>query len=199
MNIYKKFVAGAASAILLGATFVPSVLASTTISGNGVGSTNTVVVLTGSLCDVDQSSNTNVLATVSSSASTGGNQANGNTGAGDISVTSGAAVSSSSLTVTGGDNTATNPCCGCQGTNPLTDPTVSGNGVGSKNTVLSVNLQGTFVDQKSKTNVTALVVSKAKTGKNKANGNTGAGSVSVTSGPGTSATAVSVTGGSNSI
>jgi len=198
MNIYKKFAAGAASAILLTGMFATSVLAADlTISGNGVGSSNSITVISTSNCFVGQNSDTNVLANISSSVGTGGNQANGNTG-GSVNVTSGNGVAVSGVLVVGGSNTATNPCC-CDQTTAQASVAISGNGVLSKNTTTQVNTKSSFVAQSASTGVFAGLNAKVSTGKNQSSGNTGPGTVSTTSGNGISGSVLIVKGGSNTL
>lgn len=197
MNIYKKFAAGAASAILLTGMFATSVLAADlTISGNGIGSNNSITVLSTSNCLVGQNSDTNVLANISSSVGTGGNQANGNTG-GSVNVTSGNGVAVSGVLVVGGSNTATNPCCCDQTT--AQSVAISGNGIFSKNTTTQVNTKSSFVAQSASTGVFAGLNAKVGTGKNQSSGNTGTGTVSTTSGNGISGSVLIVKGGSNTL
>ena len=204
-KLFVKVAAGAASAILVGAMFAPSVFAGgvvsdpgLVISGNGKGSDNTIVVTNTSNCLVLQGNATLVLASVSADASTGGNQANGNTG-GDVTVSTGAAKATSEMTVTGGNNSATNPCCCAVSPTLPTDPTISGNGNKSTNTIVTTDTKNSAIVQVGITGVVASVKANAQTGKNMANGNTGIGKVNVTSGAGTSKSTLKVKGGSNTV
>lgn len=81
--------------------------------------------------DVIQSNNSGVTTIIQSSASTGGNKGNKNTG-GNVSITTGNASSSATVTVTGNTNTVTGSGCCCGGS---TNVTISGNGAGSHNSV----------------------------------------------------------------
>lgn len=167
------------------------------VSGNGAGSTNTVIVTNTKNCTVMQGNAVLVLANVEANSSTGGNTANGNTN-GDVTVDTGNATSTATVTVTGGDNTVTNPCC-CSTVVPTTDTTISGNGEKSANTVVTTNTNSFTLAQGGITGVVARVKSKAKTGKNRANRNTGPGTVEVTTGNSVSTSTLGVTGGSNTV
>jgi hypothetical protein len=205
IKLYYKLAAGAGAAILATALFAGSAMAADLeISGNGKDSTNTIVVTEESCCVVIQSSTTNVGAWVDASASTGGNKASGNTG-GDTSISTGDATATASVTVTGGGNSANNPCCctpdpceneGCIQGSPST--LISENGADSENTIVVTKKKKTMVLQDTDTNVLAGVKAKAKTGRNRARNNTG-GTTSITTGNATSDAYVDVAGGSNTI
>ena len=204
-KVFYKLAAGTGAAILAAALMTGSALAADLeISGNGAGSDNDIIVTEQSCCTVVQSSTTNVGAWVGASAATGGNTASGNTG-GDTSITTGDATSTAGVTVTGGSNTATNPCC-CQ-----SDPCngedcvggehsvlISGNGFNSDNTVVITKKKKSTVVQETETNVWAGVKAKARTGRNRARNNTG-GSTTIDTGAATSDAFVDVTGGSNTL
>ena len=206
MNKLGYKVSGAvAAAILWGSLLTPAALADTTleISGNGADSTNTIAVSVSEECKVKQTANTDVLADVTTTASTGGNEASGNTG-GSVSITTGDATAVTTITVTGGSNTAINPCC-CQGPCPEGNPesshsgVISDNGAGSANTIAVSKSKSSKVKQKANTAVLAVVKTKAKTGKNKANSNTGPGAVTIDTGIANSTTEVTVAGGTNTL
>ena len=201
MKLYYKLVAGTGAAILATALLAGSAFAADLeIKDNGAGSYNKIEVVNVETCNVVQGSETNVLSVVSASASTGGNSASFNTG-GDVTVTSGNATATATLTVTGGSNTATNPCCcdknPCEGA-PAPSTLISDNGAFSYNKVKVFNFSNSSVVQGASTNVGAYVGAKAKTGKNKAWFNTG-GTTDVTSGSATSSSSQTVTGGSNTL
>jgi hypothetical protein len=203
-NLYYKLAAGTGAAILATALFAGSAYAGELeISGNGADSTNKIEVTNTSNCTVIQASETNVWAGVSASASTGGNTASGNTG-GNTSISTGDATATASVTVTGGSNTATNPCCCkencCEGQECVGGHSalISGNGVDSDNKIKETKTSNQTVIQASKTKVGAWVKAKAKTGKNKAKNNTG-GTTDITTGIATSDSFVDVTGGSNTL
>lgn len=191
-----KLVAFAMSAGLVLSTFATSAFAGdVTVTGNGAGSDNTVVVTNTKNCTVLQGNATLVLASVEASSNTGGNTANANTN-GDVTVDTGNATSTANMTVTGGNNTATDPCC-CDSVAPSSDTTVSGNGASSSNTVRSTDTSNSTLAQGGITGVAARVKTKAKTGKNRANRNTGPGTVKVLTGNSVTTSTLDVTGGSN--
>lgn len=74
--------------------------------------------------------------------------------------------------------------------------TIKGNGAGSKNVVAAVKVNATKVSQSNATVANTVVVSKANTGGNKTNFNTG-GTTTTTTGKASSTVVVSVTGGNN--
>ena len=192
-----KFGATFASVSLVATLFSPVALAETLeISGNGNGSDNTIIVKEPTITVVEQSNESLILTAAFSSASTGGNTANGNTG-GDVDVTSGDAKATTKVTVTGSSNEATLPDpCGCEAAPP--DVLISGNGNNSTNLVKVKKPTVTLVGQYNASFVGTLAKSKAKTGWNTANGNTG-GTTNVTSGDATSRTRVRVTGSTNTL
>jgi hypothetical protein len=193
----KKLVTGAVSAAIAMASFAPAAFAADLeITGNGMGSSNTIVVTNTSTCSVTQKANTNVEALVGASASTGGNTASYNTG-GDTSITTGDATATATMTVIGGSNTATDPCC-CTPTSEPPSTEISGNGVDTTNAVVLADVKSSTIKQKAKTSVGALVKAKAKTGKNKAKYNTG-GTTSVNTGAATSTSELLVEGGVNTL
>lgn len=194
----RKFFSAFVSASLFASVVSPVALAAELeITNNGANSDNTIVVDTSNTTVVDQSNESEILTGAFSKATTGGNTANKNTGGGDVTVTSGSATATTAVTVTGSSNEATVDPCPCSSTLP--NITIEKNGAGSTNkvtykkpnTFVAVQYNGSFVG--------TLAVSKAKTGKNKANKNTGGGNVTVTSGPAVDTTAVTVTGSSNTL
>ena len=203
MNMKYKVGGVVASAVLMLTLLAPKALADTSleISGNGEGSTNTIVATHVESCEVTQKANTEVVALVNTSASTGGNEASGNTG-GNVTVDTGNATATSTVDVTGGSNIAVNPCC-CQGpcpdgqTDTSSSALISGNGANTTNTVVATKSKSSKVKQKANTGVLAGVTTKAKTGKNKANSNTGPGTVKIDTGTAASTTDALVTGGPN--
>lgn len=202
MNLKYKIAGFVASAALMLTVLAPKAFADSTleISGNGDSSTNTIVATSTKTCEVKQKANTEVLAEVYTSASTGGNTANSNTG-GNVTIDTGDATAVSTVTVTGGSNTAVDPCCCIQELNgQSSDPAIiSGNGVDTTNTIVATKSKSSKVKQKANTGVLAGVRTKAKTGKNKANSNTGPGDVEVKTGKADSTSDVLVTGGTNDL
>ena len=196
-KIMTKLSVGFVSATLVMTVGAPVAFAETLeISGNGNGSDNTIIVKEPTITVVEQTNESLILTGAFSSASTGGNTANGNTG-GDVTVTSGDAKATTKVTVTGSSNEATLPDpCGCEAQPP--DVLISGNGNGSTNLVKVKKPTVTLVGQSNAQFVGTLAKSKAKTGWNTANGNTG-GTTDVTSGDATSRTRVRVTGSTNTL
>lgn len=195
-----KVAAGAVSAALLMGSLAGTVFAADLeITDNGARSVNTITVHEISVCDVEQNNLTLVGAAVSASASTGGNTANGNTGSG-VSITTGNASATASNTVTGGSNTAVNPCCCDPVCDEVAPPTaaIRDNGWRSTNTINRTSVGVSDVEQNNATVVLGKVKAKARTGKNKANWNTG-GTTTVSTGVATSGATNTVTGGSNTI
>lgn len=192
----RKFFSAFASVSLVANVFAPTVLAADLeITENGVNSTNIIKVETSNATVVDQANDSVILTGAFSSASTGENKANNNTG-GDVTVKSGSATASTSVSVTGSSNYANvDPACGC---NPLPDITIDGNGVNSFNKVKYTDANATVALQWNISSVGTLAVAKAKTGKNKAKYNTG-GTVLVQSGPAVSTTGVTVGGSTNTL
>ena len=207
MNLKFRIGGAIASAALMLTVLAPKAFADTTdgyngsgleISGNGSGSNNTIIVTSTQSCDVSQKANTYVEALVSASSSTGGNTASNNTG-GSTAIDTGNATSTATVDVTGGSNTATDPCC-CQSQAPTGSPAlISGNGDETTNIITDVSAKISSIKQKAKTRVGATVLAKAKTGKNKAKNNTGPGDVSVDTGTANSTAGVTVTGGTNDL
>ncbi|MFH0936831.1 MAG: hypothetical protein V1808_00885 [Candidatus Daviesbacteria bacterium] len=199
MDMKYKVSGAVASAALMLTLLVPKAFADSTlqISGNGNGSGNTITVVSGNTCDVTQKANTYVGVVLSATSSTGGNTANNNTG-GTTDILSGNATATVNMTVTGGSNIANDPCC-CQSPAPTSSPAlISGNGNNSTNVISDVSTKDSSLKQKAKTKVGALVGTKAKTGKNKANGNLGSGT-KIDTGNVTSSADLIVTGGTNTL
>lgn len=197
-----KIGVGVTSAALLFSSATTIALADVTaeISGNGADSNNTIYLKDKTHCTVYQKNSTWVSTDVNSSANTGGNKANGNTG-GDVAIDTGNATSQVTVTVEGGSNSAENPCCCTCTTCDQTatqDFLISGNGEGSTNAITTKKKKSSSVTQKNKTSVTTGVSSKAKTGKNKSNDNTG-GTVGITTGDSESTVDVLVTSSSNTL
>lgn len=201
-----RMVSALTAALLVSLLMASVVSADSTleISGNGAGSNNTIEVKLEENCEVKQTSNTNVEAIIYTSASTGGNSASNNTG-GNTSITSGDATAVTTVTVTGGSNTATNPCCcdnqceecgecGNGGHSAL----ISGNGANTDNDIKVSKKKNSEIKQRANTSAGLLLNTKAKTGKNRARNNTG-GTTTINTGIADSTTDVSVTGGTNTL
>lgn len=193
---YRIGTAIASTALMLN-LLAPAVFADTNIeiTGNGANSDNSVSVNNTSNVSVTQTNDLVVGLTINSSASTGGNKANGNTG-GDVSIDTGNANSTVGISVQGGSNSAEINGCGCNGATD--NVTVSGNGSNTTNNATVKNKKKLSASQGGNTTVGASVNSKTKTGKNKAKNNTG-GNVSVTTGNSTSNVSANVTAGDNTL
>src|SRR3989338_1919046 len=105
-------------------------------------------------------------------------------------------TSNVTINVSGGSNVVNIPC-GC--TNTTDNVTVSGNGNNSNNTSNLTNKKEKKANQTNYVGIGATVKSKAKTGKNKANGNNQAGDVNVTTGSSNSTVNATVTGPLNTV
>jgi hypothetical protein len=195
MTIKSKIAAGFASAALFANLAVPAAFADTNLEiwGNGAKSDNTLKLTKEDETTVTQSNNSTVSINVSAKSDTGGNKANGNTG-GDTSVKTGDATTTVAVAVVGGVNAASIQNCACGDEN--TSVKVTNNGKKTKNKADIKDTKKTTAVQASNTSVSADVKAKAKTGKNKANGNT-SGAAEVETGASVSETAVEVTGQAN--
>lgn len=193
-----KLTTAITTAALLASSFAGAASAQVVeISGNGSNSNNYVNLTQNTTVNIDQSNNTDVNVTVSSKANTGGNTASGNTN-GDVNITTGDATSVAALAVGGSTNTATVPCkCLCG--NGHTDVLISGNGDSSKNNVYGKKTSTLNASQPNNTKVRGSIRSRAKTGKNYANNNTGPGTVSIGTGVADSAAGVTVDGNTNTL
>jgi len=165
---------------LIGATFTGVTLADPTadITGNGSGSTNTITQISNCTASLEQKNKTKVVTDATVIASTGGNEASGNTGSG-VTIDTGDATASATVSVGGSSNDGTMPsCCECAAS---PSATIAENGTESTNTVTQSATKNVSAKQKNKTRVRTRATVKAKTGKNKANNNTG-GTVGTTTG-----------------
>ena len=176
-----KFQRSLATAFAAGALLVNTVLpvfAETTIviSGNGTDSNNTVEAGFTQTTSVVQSNEADVENRVDANASTGGNEANDNTG-GEVSIDTGDADVEVNVSNTLNHNSAEVDCC------PGGDVEVeiSGNGSDSENTVELGMGSEVEVWQENEADVENDVDADAKTGYNEAKDNTG-GSVSIDTG-----------------
>lgn len=197
-KIQYKIGAGIIAAALMTASFAPAAFAANiTVSGNSKKSDNKVVAKKKNVTAVGQKSKTKANTFVFNVSNTGGNKANGNTGDGNVNVGTGGVTNTTTVHVTGGDNSATisDPCdCDESGDISITD-----NGKKSDNTVIAEHTNVMLVGQSSNTTVNTAVVNASNTGNNKANDNTGDGDVSVQTGAVSNTTTVTVDGGSNTL
>lgn len=178
MNTKKLATAIATSALLLNAMAPAFAFADTTIevSGNGSYSDNDAKVEQKSSTTVVQNNVANVSNNVSGKASTGGNDANDNTG-GDVTVITGNAKSEADVSNTLNSNSADVANCNCEGD---TKVLISGNGSYSDNYVKVKDSNTTGVFQNNVANVENNVETKASTGYNDANRNTGGDTTIIT-------------------
>jgi len=198
MTITQKIGLTASTGIVAFALMASSAFASSsvTITGNGENSHNHVTLKNHTKTTFNQSNVSGISTWVDSSASTGHNKANSNTG-GDVTVASGNADSTVSVTTGGSSNDGFLPSpCGCE--NGGIDVTISGNGEDSHNHVTVKGGNTTTVNQSNVSEISTWVDSSASTGHNSANGNTG-GDVTVASGDASSTVGVTTSGSSNSL
>lgn len=198
MNKLTKFSVGLATSGLIFTMFASTAFAAdSSVDGNGAGSNNTIVVTNTCTSKLSQNSNTEVVAQVNASSSTGGNSITGNTGEGDNSIESGSADTTVGIAVTGGNNTSVTPSCCCN-TSVAGDPIISGNGVNTTNVIVNTNTTKQKTKQSSTTSAVLGVNVHSKTGKNKVKNNTGSGDTNLVSGSTSTTVGLGVTGGGNS-
>ena len=199
MKLPYRIATAITSAALVASSVAPAAFADTTaeITNNGSHSTNTIVTNNNCSVNVEQKNKTYVGVNANVPASTGGNQANDNTG-GDVTITTGDATASAQIAVGGSTNDAIVPDCCCQCNGQGDGAVISENGTHSTNTVVTNNTSSTNTKQKNKTKVRVNATIKAKTGKNKANNNTG-GSVNTSTGTADAALGVTVDPSSNTL
>lgn len=175
----RKITSAIAAGTLIFNSLTSSVFAVSTleISGNGSFSDNQISVNKQVNTTVVQTNDAYVKNDVDSKASTGGNDANDNTG-GDVTIATGNATSKTDLSTQVNLNHADIDNCNC---NQDTDALISGNGSESDNQVNLNSNNNTSVFQDNKAKVKNYVDANASTGKNDANRNTG-GDVTVITG-----------------
>lgn len=195
-NLKTKLAAGITTAAILASAIAPAATfaATNTISSNGAGSVNKIKVMDKKKVKVSQSNTTVVANLTGVFQNTGGNSANGNTGDGDVSVSSGNAGAVVSNTTTTRGNTASVDPCGCPSGD--SDNEISDNGAGSTNKIKVKSTSKMIVNQTNTTVVVNGTFIAQNTGDNHANNNTGDGSVDVGSGDaGAQVTNTTTTGG----
>jgi len=154
---------------------------SATIEGNGAGSDNMAIATSVVSQTVVQINNLDVQNNLTAVANSGGNEASGNTG-GNTTIDTGNASSTVNVTTGGNVNTAT---VSCPCATPNNDAMISGNGDGSINLAIAGSSQSQLVRQKNKQGkVSNNITQRSRTGRNRANGNTG-GNVLVNTGTAT--------------
>ncbi|MBI2443523.1 MAG: hypothetical protein HYV40_06510 [Candidatus Levybacteria bacterium] len=203
MNTFRKLSAAIATSALLLQSTVSIAAADTTptvtghdttlvISGNGAYSDNDIDVDKTNFTTVTQSNTANVSNYVSGTASTGGNDANYNTG-GDVAIVTGDAKSDVSVSNELNSNKADVNTCDCDGDVKVK---IAGNGAWSDNKVDLDTKNVTTVFQTNDAYVTNYIDADAKTGGNDANGNTG-GDVTILTGNAKTNVDVSTTANAN--
>ncbi len=202
MNIKQKITSAAIIGSMAAAVMMPAASfaaeKNVTIKNNGKNSDNKVKLVDNKKTKVKQS-NTSIITTfIGTISNTGGNKASGNTGKGNVDITSGDVTNNITVSVEGNTNTADIPCL-CEENGNDVDATISGNGKNSKNKI-KVKGNKTFkVSQSTVSVVTTAIGTASNTGKNKANNNTGAGDKEIESGDVDNTIDVSVEGSTNSI
>jgi hypothetical protein len=177
-NTQKKLLSAIATGALLFNSVVP-VFAETTslvISGNGADSDNTVSVEVVSSTTVTQANTADISNNVDANSSTGGNEANKNTG-GTVKVDTGDASSAVSVENTANSNIAkVDGCCASSA-----DVEISGNGADSDNEANLGLTTETKVFQNNVAEIKNRIDADSSSGGNEANKNTG-GDVKVETG-----------------
>lgn len=193
-NLHKNLVTAIATGAVLLSTVTP-VFADTTltVAGNGSDSDNTVKLNQDNNVQVKQNNDATISNDINVKSDTGNNRASGNTG-GDSTITTGAADSTVNVTNTANRNDAVVDPCNCTGD---TTVKVAGNGSESNNTVKLNEDNNVRVNQDNNANIHNNIDSKANTGGNRANDNTGGGA-SITTGDASTTTTVSNTANYNS-
>jgi hypothetical protein len=174
-----RFTTAIATGAVLVNALAPIALANTVdVTGNGAFSDTNVNVSKSTDTVVNQTNNADISNKISSDASTGGNDANFNTG-GSVTIKTGDAATSVALQNAANVNKASlTNCDGCNG--GATDVTVTGNGAFSDNTVGATNTNSVFLDQTNNAKLDNYVNADSSTGKNDAKYNTGGDNVIVT-------------------
>jgi len=170
-NFKKKLITGIATGAILLNALTPLAFADTTIeiSENGSSSDNTANVNTESTTTVVQNNTANVSNNVDANATTGGNDANDNTG-GDVVISTGDADTSVDVSTAVNANQADVDQCNCDND---ADVLISGNGYNSDNDVKLKTSNDVSVFQDNTAKISNDIDANAKTGNNDANRNTG--------------------------
>lgn len=170
-----------ASAIsMLALVFAASSVMAATIGGNGSNSHNKILSNNSTYSSVSQLNVSSIGNNVSVSSNTGGNKANKNTG-GNVTLMSGVTTTTVGITNLAGSNsnTSTNSCCPCNIDG--SSASITDNGAGSSNKIITGASCVTKVKQTNISNIYNGVHVGSNTGGNSANRNTG-GDVNVISG-----------------
>lgn len=152
-------------------------------TGNNSKNNSTATSLTN--CRVDQTNGLKIRNEIASISNTGSNQANGNIGGG--SVDTGNASGNVTVVNHGNSNDATINCFEAENNDAINTNT----GNASTNNATAISTLRKLAEQENKARATNSILRKAKTGKNKANGNIGDGKVET----GTASGDVGVTNG----
>jgi len=198
-NLKMKLATGVASAALIATAVAPTAAfanSSVEIVGNGAGSTNTGTVSNSSSTGVSQSNSTSVNIGLDVTANSGGNRANDNTGSGGVTIDTGNATTNTTVTVGGSANTATLNLCGCPNGS---DIDIRRNGAGTDNDADITNHYTASVSSTNGTGLTLGAKIRARTGRNRANRNTGPGLKEVLTGTASSTQNVTVNGSTNNV
>lgn len=201
-NLQKKVATAVATSAMLLNVMAPLAHASTNIeiTGNGAYTNNDANVNMSNNTTVTQSNNAVVSNNVSSSATTGGNDANDNL-SGDVIIKTGDATSKTNIVNDLNKNVADVKNCDCEGD---TEVKIANNLTGSKNDVdlnsghhRSSNSSDTNIFQDNTANVENNVDAKTSTGGNDANRN-GSGDVTILTGNAKTNVSVATTANVNS-
>src|SRR3972149_7269046 len=168
--VYKLTTAVSTAALLTGS--VASVAfgtTSVTVSGNGSDSTNTANVSVSTSTTLVQTNNADIDNSVKINANSGNNEAEDNTG-GDVSIDTGDANVSSSVSNSANSNVASLSCGGCPGD---LDVKIAGNGSDSENEANVELISEVGVEQTNEAKVDNDIDVDANTGDNDAKDNTG--------------------------
>ena len=176
MDLKRKIATGIATGALLANALMPMAFATEsgtnlTISGNGSGSDNLVEVELENETTVNQTNNATFNNSINGDASTGGNDANDNTG-GDVEIDTGDADVTATVNNSANQNWASVDCC----VSNDVEVKISGNGSDSDNTVklkAEDDDNKIKIDQYNNAYFNNNVNADAKTGYNDANDNTG--------------------------
>jgi len=177
-NFKRKLITSIATGAILLNSLTPFAFANTTIeiSENGSSSDNTANVSTSSNTTVVQNNDANVSNNVDANATTGGNDANDNTG-GDVVISTGDAETNVDVSTAVNANHADVDGCNCDND---ADVLISGNGYNSDNDANLTTTNDVNVFQDNAAKISNDVDANAKTGDNDANRNTGGDTVILT-------------------
>ncbi|MCL5090729.1 MAG: hypothetical protein M1514_01830 [Patescibacteria group bacterium] len=183
----KKILTTISAFALLFNTLVPVVWAeeeSSEISGNGAGSSSSANIVSNQSKTVVQNNSARITNVISSTATSGGNQADGNTD-GSVTIESGSATTNTNVSNTANINVADLGECPSLDNDNSSLIKITGNGSNSTNTVTGETTQETTVFQENTAVITNSISSEAGSGDNQADDNTG-GTVTIRTAPATS-------------